>query len=49
MSFMEAVEDLAREAGMPMPARDPREAQKADRRGELPPSWRKPRGISGWR
>lgn len=35
MSFMEAVEDLAREAGMPMPARDPREAQKADRRSEL--------------
>ena len=35
MSFMEAVEDLAREAGMPMPARDPHEAQKADRRSEL--------------
>jgi DNA primase len=35
MSFMEAVEALAREAGMAMPARDPREAQAADRRSEL--------------
>jgi DNA primase len=35
MSFIEAVETLAREAGMPMPARDPREAEKADRRSEL--------------
>jgi DNA primase len=32
LSFMEAVEVLAREAGMQMPARDPQAAQKADRR-----------------
>ncbi len=35
VSFMEAVEILAREAGMEMPARDPRAQQKADRRSEL--------------
>ena len=35
VSFMEAVEILAREAGMPMPARDPKAQQKADRRSEL--------------
>jgi DNA primase len=35
LSFMEAVEMLAREAGMPMPARDPQAAQKADRRSQL--------------
>ncbi len=35
MSFLEAVETLAREAGMTMPARDPKEAEKADRRSEL--------------
>jgi len=35
VSFMEAVEILAQEAGMPMPARDPRAAEKADRRTEL--------------
>jgi DNA primase len=35
VSFMEAIEILAREAGMPMPARDPRAAEKADRRTEL--------------
>ncbi|MGO4851439.1 DNA primase [Phaeovulum sp. W22_SRMD_FR3] len=35
VGFMEAVEILAREAGMPMPARDPQAAQKADRRSEL--------------
>jgi DNA primase len=35
MSFMEAVETLAREAGMPMPERDPRAAEKADRLSEL--------------
>ena len=35
LSFMEAVEMLAREAGMPMPARDPRAAQVADRRSQL--------------
>ncbi|MGB8813874.1 MAG: DNA primase [Paracoccaceae bacterium] len=34
-SFMEAVEILAREAGMPMPARDPQAAQKSDRRTQL--------------
>jgi DNA primase len=35
LSFLEAVEWLAREAGMPMPARDPQAAQKADRRAQL--------------
>lgn len=35
LSFIEAVEVLAREAGMPMPARDPRAAQVADRRTQL--------------
>ncbi len=33
--FMEAVEILAREAGMQMPARDPRAQEKADRRTRL--------------
>ncbi|PKP74230.1 MAG: DNA primase [Alphaproteobacteria bacterium HGW-Alphaproteobacteria-6] len=35
MSFIEAVEALAREAGMTMPAADPAAARRADRRGEL--------------
>jgi DNA primase len=35
VGFMEAVEILAREAGMTMPARDPRAREKADRRTEL--------------
>jgi len=35
MGFMEAIEVLAREAGMQMPARDPVAAQRADRRSEL--------------
>jgi len=35
VDFMEAVEILAREAGMPMPARDPQAAQKADRHTRL--------------
>ena len=35
VGFMEAVEILAREAGMQMPARDPQAAQKADRRSQL--------------
>jgi DNA primase len=35
VSFMEAVEILAREAGMTMPARDPRAAEKADHRTQL--------------
>jgi DNA primase len=35
MGFMEAVETLAREAGMTMPAPDPRAAEKSDRLGEL--------------
>jgi len=35
VDFMEAIEILAREAGMTMPARDPQAAQKADKRGEL--------------
>jgi len=35
VSFMEAVEILAGEAGMQMPARDPRAKEKADRRSQL--------------
>ncbi|CTQ33878.1 DNA primase [Jannaschia rubra] len=35
VGFMEAVEILAAEAGMPMPARDPRAAEKADLRTRL--------------
>ncbi|WP_172331208.1 DNA primase [Mangrovicoccus sp. HB161399] len=35
VGFMEAVEILAREAGMPMPARDPQAQKRADRRTEL--------------
>ena len=35
VSFIEAVEILAREAGMPRPARDPVEAERSDRRTEL--------------
>ena len=35
VGFMEAVEILAREAGMPMPERDPVAAEKADHRSEL--------------
>jgi len=35
LGFMEAVEVLAREVGMAMPARDPQAQQKADRRTEL--------------
>jgi len=35
LSFIEAVEVLAREAGMAMPERDPRQAQVADRRTQL--------------
>ncbi|MEM9550730.1 MAG: DNA primase, partial [Pseudomonadota bacterium] len=35
VSFMEAVEILAREAGMQMPERDPRAQEKADRRSQL--------------
>ena len=35
LSFLEAVEVLAREAGMQMPARDPQAAQRADRRSQL--------------
>ncbi|MEM9582638.1 MAG: DNA primase [Pseudomonadota bacterium] len=35
VSFMEAVEILAREAGMTMPARDPKAQEKQDRRAEL--------------
>ena len=35
VSFMEAIEILAREAGMQMPARDPQAQQKADRRTDL--------------
>ncbi|SFI86654.1 DNA primase [Jannaschia pohangensis] len=35
VGFMEAVEILAREAGMPMPARDPRAAEKSDHRSKL--------------
>lgn len=35
LSFIEAVEVLAREAGMAMPERDPRAVQQADRRTQL--------------
>lgn len=35
VGFMEAVELLAREAGMQMPARDPKAQEKADRRTQL--------------
>jgi DNA primase len=35
VEFMEAVEILAREAGLQMPARDPQAAKKADRRSQL--------------
>ena len=35
LDFIGAVEVLAREAGMPMPARDPQAAQVADRRSQL--------------
>ena len=35
VAFMEAIEILAREAGMPMPARDPKAQEKADRRTQL--------------
>lgn len=35
VSFIEAIEILAGEAGMQMPARDPQAQQKADRRSEL--------------
>ncbi|MEL6620049.1 MAG: DNA primase [Pseudomonadota bacterium] len=35
VGFMEAVEILAGEAGMPMPERDPRAQEKADRRTQL--------------
>jgi DNA primase len=35
VEFMEAVEILAREAGMQMPARDPKAQEKADRRTQL--------------
>ena len=35
VGFMEAIEILAREAGMTMPARDPRAQEKADRRAVL--------------
>lgn len=35
VDFMEAVEILAQEAGMPMPARDPKAREKADRRTQL--------------
>lgn len=35
VGFLEAVEILAREAGMAIPARDPQAAQKADRRTQL--------------
>lgn len=35
VGFMEAIEILAREAGMQMPARDPQAVQRADRRAEL--------------
>ncbi|NSX54030.1 DNA primase [Parasulfitobacter algicola] len=35
VGFMEAIEILARETGMPMPERDPQAQEKADKRSEL--------------
>ncbi|NOR29799.1 MAG: DNA primase, partial [Sulfitobacter sp.] len=35
VSFMEAVEILAREAGMPVPKQDPRAQEKSDKRTQL--------------
>jgi DNA primase len=35
LGFMEVVEQLAREAGMPLPARDPKAQEKLDRQGRL--------------
>ena len=35
VEFMEAIEILAREAGMPLPERDPQAAQKAEKRASL--------------
>ncbi|MDW4551472.1 DNA primase [Defluviimonas sp. D31] len=35
MGFLEAIEALARDAGMQMPAQDPKAAERADRRTEL--------------
>ncbi|WP_420859481.1 DNA primase [Marivivens marinus] len=35
VGFMEAIEILAREAGLPMPERDPKAQEKADRRTQL--------------
>lgn len=35
VSFMEAVEILARESGLPMPARDPKAQERSDRRTQL--------------
>ncbi len=35
VGFMEAVEILAREVGMPLPARDPQAQKKSDKRGQL--------------
>ena len=35
VGFMEAVEILAREAGVPMPARDPKAQEQADQRTKL--------------
>ncbi|MDS9468384.1 DNA primase [Paracoccus sp. MBLB3053] len=35
LGFIEAVEQLASEAGLPMPERDPHQVQRADRRSEL--------------
>ena len=45
VGFMEAVEILAREVGMEMPARDPRAQQKADRRSELAEPWAERQGA----
>jgi DNA primase len=36
LGFMEAVESLAREAGMTLPARDPKAQEKLDRRASWP-------------
>jgi DNA primase len=47
VGFMEAVELLARDAGMSMPARDPKAAEKPTARRSWPRRRRPPSGIFG--
>jgi len=48
VSFMEAVEILAGEAGLPMPARDPKAQEKSDRATQLLRLWTLRRGGSAF-